>query len=108
MSEPPPTSRISPPKSKESAWPTDLPLAPRLRVARRALALGIRERRSLKALFFLATSLLVGFTVAGWIGLMACGIFGGSMFAVVLVLRMERHLRAGFREYRAARESEEP
>jgi hypothetical protein len=58
----------------------------------RALRLALGERRTKRALFFTSVSLLVGFTVAGWLGVLVCGLFGGSLFAVVLVLRMQRHL----------------
>jgi len=59
----------------------------------RAVRLSAGERRTKRALFFTTVSLLVGFTVGGWWGVLACGLFGGSLYLVVLVLRMQRHLR---------------
>lgn len=81
--------------SKGPLWPEGFPRERRVRVLRRALGLAASERRTKRALFFASTGLLVGFTAAGWLGLLACGLFGGSMYLVVLILRMERHVRAG-------------
>ncbi len=79
---------------------TELPLGARLRVIRRALVRSARERRTKRALFFTLASLMVGLTVGGSLGLLICGLFGGSLYLVVLVLRMQRHLRIGAHEYR--------
>lgn len=72
-----------------------LPGGVRLRLLASALRTSASERRTKRALFFTTASLLVGFTVARWWGLAACGFFGGSLYLVVLVLRMQRHVRSG-------------
>lgn len=60
-----------------------------------ALVKSAGERRTKRALFFASASLMIGFTVAGVPGLLVCGSFGGSLYLVVLILRMQRHLRPG-------------
>ncbi len=77
-----------------------LPRRVQLEVLLEAARASARERRTLRALFFTAASLLVGVTLAGAWGILACGFFGGSLWLVVLVVRMERHV---LREARAAR-----
>jgi hypothetical protein len=94
-------------RSDAPLWPAKVPREARLRIARHSAWLSLGERRTKKAGFFLGASLLVGFTVAGWPGVLACGLFGGSMFAVVIVLRMERHIRAGVQEYQDLLKSED-
>lgn len=69
-----------------------VPATSRLRSAARAARLAAGERRTKRALFFTVASLLVGYTIAGWVGVAVCGCFGGSLYLVVLVLRMQRHL----------------
>ena len=79
-----------------------LPIDARLRLIGAAARRSAAERRTKRALFFTSASLLVGFTVARWWGVAVCGFFGGSLYVVVLVVRMQRHLRAGAEAYRAA------
>jgi len=69
------------------------PKRPGWRLTLRALNLAFFERRTQRALFFCGTSLLVGLTLGGGWGILLCGLFGASLFGVVLVLRMQRHLR---------------
>ena len=76
-----------------------LPAAERWRILRRAARLSAGERRTKRALFFTSASLLVGFTVAGGWGVAACGFFGGSLYVVVWIVRMQRHLRSGAEAY---------
>jgi hypothetical protein len=71
-----------------------MPRSGRLQIIAEAARISSGERRTKRALFFTVASLLVGFTVAGWPGVLVCGAFGGSLYLVVLVLRMQRHLRA--------------
>jgi hypothetical protein len=78
-----------------------LPLGARLGVLRRALAKSAGERRTKRALFFTTASLLVGFTVGDVPGLLVCGFFGTSLYAVVLVLRMQRHIQDGVEDYQS-------
>ncbi|MFT7669964.1 MAG: hypothetical protein ACI8X5_002671 [Planctomycetota bacterium] len=99
------SSTREPTNERRPLWPVSLSRAERLRIARRALVLSAAERRTKRALFFLTSSLLVGFTVAGWKGLLGLGLFGGSLYLVVLVLRMERHIRAGVLEHQAKSET---
>jgi len=94
----------SPPSTSSTVpgpgWAEGLPPDVKRRIVREAFGQALRERRTTKALAFVFFSLLVGFTVAGWLGVLVCGGFGGSLWAVVLVLRMGRHLRAGAKAYR--------
>lgn len=77
----------------------DLPVAARMQVIYRSALKSGRERRTKRAFFFTSASLLVGYTVGGLPGVLACGFFGGSLYLVVLVVRMQRHLQEGAREY---------
>ncbi|MFT7486316.1 MAG: putative membrane protein [Candidatus Paceibacteria bacterium] len=79
----------------------DLPIGRRLTVLGRACSQAARERRTKRALFFASASVAVGFTVAGSWGVLVCGIFGGSMYLVVLALRMQRHIRTEVERSRA-------
>ncbi len=76
-----------------------LPAGERWRLLRRAARLSAGERRTKRALFFTSASLLVGFTVAGGWGVAVCGFFGGSLYVVVWILRMQRHLHDGAAAY---------
>jgi hypothetical protein len=78
-----------------------LPLGTRLGVIAGALRKSAGERRTKRALFFCSASLMVGFTVGDLPGLLVCGFFGGSLYLVVLVLRMQRHLAEGARKHQA-------
>ncbi len=84
----------------------DFPLGKRLKLVRQAAAKSAGERRTKRALFFTTASLLVGFTVGDVLGLLVCGFFGGSLYAVVLVLRMQRHLRDALQRQGSERGSE--
>ena len=87
------TARPSMKSSTTNPTPGPPPASNGWRSYARAARLSAGERRTKRALFFTSVSLLVGFTVGGWWGVLACGLFGGSLYLVVLVLRMQRHLR---------------
>ena len=95
------------PQSSEELAPAldGLPAGVRLSICGNACLRAARERRTQRALFFSLASLAVGFTVSGGLGALVCGIFGGSLYLVVLLLRMQRHLRSGSEEYRAAQKT---
>jgi len=82
----------SPPEGSVIDALRGLPMGVRLEVLWAAARASASERRTLRALFLTAASLLVGVTLAGGWGILACGFFGGSLWLVVLVVRMERHV----------------
>lgn len=81
-----------PPVDSRQSSLEGLPLGTRLGILGYALRKSAGERRTKRALFFGTASLMVGFTVGDLPGLAVCGFFGGSLYLVVLVLRMQRHL----------------
>lgn len=88
-----------------------LPIGTRTKIVLRALVASARERRTKRALFFSATGLPIGATLAGWWGVLICGGFGFSLYFVVLVMRMQRHLQTGYAQHGGSAdtiESEDP
>lgn len=88
-------------------WPAEFNRSTRLAILWRALRIAAGERRTKRAAFFFSTGLPVGYVAYGWWGFFGCGLFGGSMYFVVLLLRMQRHIRTGIDEELRAAESAE-